>query len=55
MQPIAQVRISDRAAYSAPELMSLGSLESDTHGMSSGPKTDAFFPVGTPHSQVTFS
>ena len=46
---------ASRAHYLAPQLTALGTLEGETQGMSTGPKTDAFFPIGTPHSQVTFS
>ena len=46
---------ASRAPYLAPQLIALGTLEGETQGMSTGPRTDAYFPVGTPHSQVTFS
>ena len=44
-----------RLTYAAPQLRRLGALEEVTLGHSSGAKTDAYFPLGTAHSSVTFS
>ena len=44
-----------RLTYAAPELQRLGSLEDVTLGHKTGAKTDAYFPIGTAHSSVTFS
>lgn len=43
------------SVYVAPKLELIGSLEVVTQGQSTGGKTDAFFPVGTPRGNITFS
>lgn len=41
--------------YVRPQLTRIGSLETITQGQSTGGKTDAFFPTGTPRGDITFS
>lgn len=50
-----QVNETTQAQYERPQLTHIGSLETVTQGQSTGGKTDAFFPVGTPRGNITFS
>ena len=43
------------AAYTAPTLVIIGSVEALTQGNKSGSFTDQVFPVHTPKAAITFS
>lgn len=44
-----------KQTYEKPVLRAHGKVEDLTKGGASGPATDAFFPAGTPLTDVTFS
>jgi hypothetical protein len=41
--------------YEAPQITTLGTVADLTQGNSTGPNTDAAFPVNTPRGELTFS
>ena len=47
--------MSEKPAYEAPAIVSLGSFETLTQGAATGSQLDASFPTGTPFGDLTFS
>jgi hypothetical protein len=44
-----------KKSYAQPKLMAYGNVETLTHGLQDGNKTDKFFPADTPKPDLTFS
>jgi hypothetical protein len=45
----------EEAMYEAPSITELGTVADITNASTSGPATDALFPIGTPQGDLTFS